>query len=422
MQNQIALKINKKIYYGWVILFVAVVGYFFSSPGQTYSISTFIDSYIKEFNYSRTFISSIYSVATIISGSTLVFMGKAVDRYGHRKMLIITGVMLSIATLFNSFIINLPMVFIGFFLLRYFGQGSLLLIPGSLVPQWFEKRRAFALSILAFGTIIGNLFIPLINNYLIDLYGFRTAWQMWSVFIVLVFIPIMAFFVINKPEDIGLLPDNIKVKTQEEVKEELEKVTRESFSLNEALKTKEFWIIGIISMLVPMISTGMMFHFFSLMGTKGIDRTSASFIIGLIAIPGFVVPIVASTVVDRFRPKYVLSISAVLMAISLGYMIIVSNIIGAIIFILFFGLVSNIQMLTINVIWVKYFGRLYLGSIKGAATAFLVIGSALGTVPFGLSFDVTGSYEAVFGFMAVVTLMSTILSMILSPPKKKLSS
>ena len=34
-------------------------------------------------------------------------------------------------------------------------------------------------------------------------------------------------------------------------------------------------------------------------------------------------------------------------------------------FILIYGLVTNVQNVTTNVIWVRYFGRLHLGSIRG---------------------------------------------------------
>ncbi|WP_423189060.1 hypothetical protein ACO1PF_10765 [Alkalibacterium sp. f15] len=36
-------------YYGWVIVAVGVLSVFFSSLGQTFSVSIFIDFYMKEF-------------------------------------------------------------------------------------------------------------------------------------------------------------------------------------------------------------------------------------------------------------------------------------------------------------------------------------------------------------------------------------
>ena len=418
MRQQFSLKINNHFYYGWIILLLSAIATFFSSPGQTYSISAFIDSYIADFGYSRTIISTIYSIATILSGTLIVFMGKAVDRFGERRMLVISGLMLAVACLFNSFIISIPMIFTGFFLLRYFGQGSLSLIPGSLVPQWFDKNRALAISFLAFGNMIGNMIVPAFNTYMINKFGWRVAWQGWSILLLIVFVPLMALFIINKPEDIGLLPDNQKVKDKEEFDNELEKMTKESFNLSEALQTKEFWFVGIISMLAPMISTGMMFHFFSIMKTKNIDSTATAVIIGLIAIPGFFMPVLASTIVDKFRSRYILAVTSSLIALDLLFMLLVDSIFKASVFIILYGLITNLQNVTINVIWVKYFGRLYLGSIRGATTVFMVIGSAFGTVPFGLSYDITGSYNPVFLAMAIFAFLGTLLSLSIRKPVK----
>jgi len=419
INQKISKSINKHFYYGWMIIVVAAMSAFFSSPGQTYSISAFINSYISDFGYSRTLISTIYSVATVLSGTLLVFMGRAVDKYGQRTMLMVAGFMLALACLFNSFIANIPMIFMGFFFLRYFGQGSLTLIPGSLVPQWFEKRRAFAISLYSIGNMSANMLVPALNVWMITQFGWQTAWRAWGFLLVVIFIPTMGLFIVNKPEDIGLLPDNQKVKCEDTLKKELEKMERASWTLNEALKTKEFWFIGIISMIVPMISTGMMFHFFSVMTLKGIDQTAASFVIGLVALPGFIMPVVSGLIIDKFRSKYIISITLVVIALDLFFMLAVKSTITAAAFMLIYGLATNVQGVTLRVIWVKYFGRKHLGSIKGATTVFMVIGSALGPLPFGLSYDLTGGYGAVFIIMAVATLCGMIMALSIQRPVKK---
>ncbi len=413
-----ALKINEHFFYGWVILLLCAIATFFSSPGQTYSISAFINSYIKEFGYSRTMVSSVYSMATILSGTLIVFMGKAVDKFGQKRMMMIAGIMLAVSCMFNSFIMNVPMIFIGFFLLRYFGQGSLSLIPGSLAPQWFEKNRALAMSLMAFGNMLGNMIVPAFNTYMIETFGWQMAWRSWSGLLLIVFVPLVAFFIINKPEDIGLLPDNRILENTDDLSEEVDRMARESFTLSEALKTKEFWFVGIISMMIPLISTGMMFHFFSIMESKSIGTASASVVIGLIALPGFFMPILASAIVDRFRSRYILSVTSALIGIDLLYMNTVNSTLTASLFILLYGLLTNLQTVTLNVIWVKYFGRMNLGSIRGAATVFMVIGSAFGTVPFGLSYDLTGRYNSVFIAMAILAFTGTLLSLSIRKPKK----
>lgn len=419
IKNNVFKKINNYIYYGWIIIVLAAISVFFSAPGQTYSISTFINYYIEDFGFSRTSISLFYSVATVISGTLLVFMGRAVDKYGQKRMMVIAGCMLAFACMFSSFITNIFMVFIGFFLLRYFGQGSLTLIPGSLVPQWFEKKRAFAISLYTYGGILANIFVPMINIKMIKLFSWQGTWRIWSIAILVLFVPIVALLIINKPEDIGALPDNKKLDEGHDIEYELKKMEKESWTLNQALKTKEFWFIGIISMIPPMISTGMVFHFFSIMSLKGIGETSASYVIGLVALPGFIMPIIAGLVIDKVRSKYLVLTTLSIIAIDMIFMLSVKSTFTAAIFMLVYGLAINVQGITISVIWAKYFGRKYLGSIRGAATVFMVIGSALGPLPFGMSFDITGGYNAIFIIMSLLTIFSMMMALSIKKPIKR---
>jgi len=69
------LLFKTKFYYGWIIVALAALSIFFSGPGQTYSISIFINEYVSVFGWSRTFISSLYSGATILSGTLLFIIG-----------------------------------------------------------------------------------------------------------------------------------------------------------------------------------------------------------------------------------------------------------------------------------------------------------------------------------------------------------
>ncbi|WP_332692966.1 MFS transporter [Halalkalibacter lacteus] len=86
-------------------------GIFFSGPGQTYSNFVYIDQYIEHFGRSRSEISGIYSIATFCAGILIMFVGRLVDKIGKKKMMAID-----------------------FFLIRLFGQGSMTLVPNTLVP------------------------------------------------------------------------------------------------------------------------------------------------------------------------------------------------------------------------------------------------------------------------------------------------
>ena len=80
------LPFQSSFFYGWIIVAVSATTLFFSGPGQTYSVSSFIDSYISEFGWSRAVVSSMYSVGTLIAGLLMGFMGSFFDKRGHRFM------------------------------------------------------------------------------------------------------------------------------------------------------------------------------------------------------------------------------------------------------------------------------------------------------------------------------------------------
>jgi MFS family permease len=417
--KSIILKINKGFYYGWVIVVLSAITFFLSAPGQTYSISVFIKVYVDELNISRTDISLAYSIATIISGSMLVFMGKAVDKYGVKKMLIIVTLMLGVATFYNSFVTSIYMIFFGFILLRYFGQGSMTLIPSTLVPQWFERKRAFAISLATIGGLIAMLIVPSLNLWLISLIGWENTWRIWSLILIVGFVPIIILFTSNKPEDIGMTIENDSPSSKEDIDKALNEIDKNSFSLNEAVKVKEFWFVGVISMIPAMFSTGLAFHFFTIMELRSIDEKAAAMVLGIMALPAFIMPFISKIVIEKYPVKYILSTTLFMTIISMVFLIFgITNFATAIFFILFYGLAVAIQSLTTNVIWPDYFGRKHLGSIRGAATVFMVLGSALGPLPFGLSYDLTGGYGVAITGMIIFTFSALVMSLFISKPIK----
>lgn len=143
--------VKTSFFYGWFIVFIAALGVFFSGPGQTYSVSVFIDSYIAEFGWSRSFVSSMYSMGTLGAGMLLPLVGRLVDKRGSRFMVTAVAAVFGFVCLYMSFVGNPIMLFVGFFLVRLLGQGSMSLVPSTLVPQWFVSRRGRALSLIALG-------------------------------------------------------------------------------------------------------------------------------------------------------------------------------------------------------------------------------------------------------------------------------
>ncbi|MCF6136390.1 MFS transporter [Pseudalkalibacillus berkeleyi] len=406
-------------FYGWIIVFLGGLGLFFSGPGQTYGISVFIDSYIEEFDWSRSLVSGIYSGATLLSGSLLFLMGRAVDKFGQRKMSLFIGVSLAIACFWNSFVATPAMLFIGFFLLRFFGQGSMTLVPNTLVPQWFIVKRGRALSFMAIGGFLSSALIPPVNAWLIDTFTWEIAFRILGFSILMIFVPLVYFFMKNKPEDMGVKPDNAVQKLREDGTEIVEEHENDvSWTLKEAMRTRQFWLILFCVSIPALVNTGITFHLVSIFEEGDLGRGMAAVILSLMAIVGFPITMVSGFILERVKVNVVLSLSFLGQLAFVILLIFTESYWMAILFGVVWGVVNGLERITLSIIWPDYFGRKHLGSIKGLAMTTMVIGSAFGPLPYGFAFDLFGGYTEILLLTMIFPILGFIFALISPKPLK----
>jgi len=130
-------------------------------------------------------------------------------------------------------------------------------------------------------------------------------------------------------------------------------------------------------------------------------------------------PFIAKAFIDKVKPNYIFLMTQSMILISMVVLwLFVSSSLTATLFILFYGLAAAIQGVTLNTVWPHYFGRKHLGSIRGMATVFMVIGSALGPLPFGVSFDQFNSFNPAIWMMMGMTVIAMFLSVLIKKPVK----
>ncbi|WP_202080739.1 MFS transporter [Caldalkalibacillus salinus] len=428
------LPFNPPFFYGWIIVFMGALGMFFSGPGQTYTVSIFIESYVRDFGWSQSLIASMYSIATLVAGLFFFFVGKFVDRFGQRKMSVTIGMLLAFACFLNSFIAGATMLFIGFFMLRLFGQGSMTLIPGTLVPQWFVKQRGRALSLMALGGFVGSSSLPPLNAWLIESYGWSMTWQIWGIILACFYVPLAFFLIRNKPEQVGLLPDGQKNKSEQDKVSQSDQTDKRhsgenkstkkeiSWKLNEAMRTRVFWFILFCVGIPSMVNTGIVFHITFILGENGMNNMMASYILSLMAVVAFPVTFIAGFVVERIKVHWVLALTFIGQAVAMLVLLQVNTFGMAVLFGVIRGLVGGFEVICLGIIWPNYFGREHLGSIKGIAMTVTVIGSAFGPLPFGLAYDMFGGYSEIILLMTLFPLLGACAAFFSPTPNKAVLS
>jgi len=410
-------------YYGWVVVFLGAFTMFSTTPGQSDSFALFFNSFVTEFGWSRTFVSSLYSGATVFSGVLMFFVGRLVDRIGSKRVAILSAAILGAACLLLSYVMSPMMLFVGFFLARLTGKGALDLSSKTLAPNWFISRRAFAIMLVGLGGTLGGILFPLLNNYLILTFGWRVAYRILAGGLWLLYVPITLLFLINRPEDVGMAPHHKSTLRAESADEtDLTPVTavieEPSFQQSQAIRTPAFWILTYVVFQSSLVGTGAILHFVSILETKGFSMTFAAAIMGIKPLVGLVTTILAGLVLDRIRHLHVvLAITCFMQVASFMLLAFLQTAAMAYLYAIIGGMAGGIAIICIGVLKPNLFGRRYLGGILGVTAALNVVGSAIGPIIFGAAFDWLGGYKEIIIISSLLPLLAGILSLFVRKPK-----
>jgi MFS family permease len=407
-------RLQHRLFYGWVVLGVATLVLFASGPGQSHTFSVFVGPISADLGISATAIASAYAFATLIAALGLPYMGRLVDRFGPRLMLIGVAALLGVACIGFGAAAGVITLSLGFMALRFLGQGSIMLGSTNLVAQWFSARRGFAMSILMLG-FAGSIAVhPLLAQWLIEQVGWRGAWVWLGVMTWVLLLPVLWLVAHDKPEPLGLRPDGEKQETAEEQARGPRALA--GLTLAAAMRTQAFWIIAAGLFIPAMLITSLFFFQVSVFESHGLDRALAASMFGLSALAMALAMPAVGWVLDRTDPKYVFSASLVLLAVSLTGISLVVGPLTATAYAVCFGINTAANMTFFGYMWAQYFGRRHLGSIQGAGQTIGVVGASVGPLPLGIAFDQFGSYDGALRLLALLPLACAVLALFLKAP------
>jgi MFS family permease len=418
-KNVSELPFKRAFFYGWVIVGISALASFFTSPGQTYSVSAFIDSYIAEFGWSRAQVSAMYSTGCLAAGLFMGVIGRLFDRLGYRIMTTLAAFAFGMVCLGMSFATSLIVLAFGFMAIRMLGPGSLGLSSSTLPPQWFSRKKGKALSIVAIGGTASLAFTPLINTWLIGSYGWRFGWIFWGILLWAIMVPIAYLYIRNQPEDVGLWPDNQKMPESPISTVDISLDHEEAWTAKEAMHTRSFWLLLYCRIVPSAILTGLVFHQYSILNQAGLSAEIAALSLSSMAIVNLPIALISGPIADRIPPRYLIALAEFIQFVVLVVILYVNSISMAIIYGALLGVVLGLVSIGGSVIWPEYYGRRYLGSITGITMTAGVIGSATGPLPFGLAYDLFGGYQEILIIFMIFPLIATIAALIASSPRKK---
>jgi MFS transporter, OFA family, oxalate/formate antiporter len=403
-------------FYGWIIMTAGTLGLIMTSPGQTYAVSIFIEHFIHDLSLNRTTVSALYTGATLLGSFTLPFWGRLVDRKGARPVVALVSVLFGLSCIYMGLVQNALMLGVGFVLIRMLGQGSLGLVSQTVINQWWVRRRGLVMGLSGFSlAVLGMGFFPNLVYWLIAQVGWRLAYPLLGLTLILGMAPLGFGLYRSRPEAYGLLPDN-EAQCEPDDAADAKHGEQADWTVQQAMRTPAFWIIltGIASF--TMISTGLFFHMVSIFDSRGLAPAAAASVFAPIALAAAVANLGTGIAMDRWPVKLFIPLALLIQAGSLVMVPYFSGLAGAYLFGVLLGATNGIFRAISAVVWPSYYGRAHLGSIYGFTTAAGVLGAALGPLPFGVVYDLWETYQPALYSLAALSAALGLISLWIRKP------
>lgn len=386
----------QKFFYGWWIVVAAFINTLIGNGIALYTFSVFFKPLLMEFGWTRAAISGAHSAFALASGLAFPLMGKAVDHYGPRRVMLPGAIVLGLSYMW-LFKLNAIWQLWAVYVVIGVGFAALTIVPCTrVVSQWFIKKRGRAIGLALAGVGMGGLIMSPLANHLISLLGWRGAYLCLGIIIWVVTIPTIVVLMKGRPEELGLLPDGDRIEAGKERPEGGVAVDVKPFTASMAFKTLRFWMLAIVYILYAMGFTTVFVHLVPLATDIGIKAGLAAAALGFTTGVGIFGKVGIGFLAEKINKERILSLSFMLMAIALIFLMVMKSLGLLYVFILLFGLGYSGGIVLIPLLSGEYFGLRSYGEIFGYLMLFFTLGSATGPIIAGYIFDVTRSYNWAF--------------------------
>ena len=286
--------------------------------------------------------------------------------------------------------------------------------------NWFERKRARALSAMSLGLALGGIFVPVVGWSLVT-FGWRATAFGSGVLAILAGFP-LALIIRRRPEDYGETVDGIPPEPVSAT-DAKSAATSSDFTAREALRTPAFWLLslghGFALFVVGAVSVHAIAH---MKEALGYSVSAGAVIITLLTICQIVGVVVGWVIGDRYEKRYIAAGCMLMHALGLLCLTYATDIAWLLAFAALHGVAWGLRGPFMQAIRADYFGRSAIGMILGLSFMIIVIGQIGGPMIAGMLADATGNYRLGFTLLALLAGLGSMFFVLAKRPPRPLRS
>ncbi|WP_051330630.1 MFS transporter [Niveispirillum irakense] len=409
----------RRPFYGWVVVLVSLLG--ISTGPAAFglaSLGLMIGPLEQEFGWDRAQTSSAVSIMMICTALSLPFVGRLVDRFGVRRVLIPSIIIMGLCLL------SLPLVTaLWQFVAVYIVMGTLAVGSNSVpymrvLASWFDRSRGLAIGIAGSGTGLGFAYVPVLTEWLVTSHGWRTGYVGLGLIMLCLTLPMILFLLRESPAAMGLTPDGLP-PALDAAGTPVTPAAQTGDTLREALTRRDFWSLVTIFVSLAFVLYGLIPHLVPMLTDRGLSTRDAAQIASIFGLATFGGRLLIGFLIDRHDARLIAFIFFSLSALGLGVLAMDLPTWAFLVAALLLGGSLGAEVDMLAYLTSRYFGLRSFAAIFGVLFGAVMMGMGLGPAIFGFVFDKTGSYNSMLALGVPICLMAIVLVTLLRPYAEK---
>jgi MFS family permease len=401
-----------RVFYGWYVL-AASFAILFLNTGGRYLIGVLVKPMAEEFGWSRSAISGVVFLNLAVYALATIIAGRLYDRFGPKWVIAVSTLLFSAGFALMATMDSLWQFHLYYGVLAAAGLGGITVpLFGSLIGNWFERRRGLAVSLAFAGSCLGQFFLVPVFSDMVLTFGWRTT-NLWIAGLSLAVNLPLAFGVIRgDPEALGLLPYG--AETQEPPSAAAERSPTAGLgdlTLSEAMRSRSLWLFTVVMFVCGSADFLVTTHLVAMVTDYGLSPNAGASMLawlGLLSLGGI---LLAGPAADVIGNKIPIVVTFALRIVLFALLFSVKGPTAFWVFSLGFGLTLLVTAPLTPTMLGTLYGVTHLGFISGFIVMAHTLGGGVWTYIGGVIFDRTGNYDLALIISAALSVVALVCTL-----------